>query len=197
MSMIYPHLSDLFYFMDFEDDNGGKRDGGSSFVIKNLKTFYFSKLKANFIAVFDNDAEGLGSRCALFREIKHWPDNFRILLYPDNDLFKKYPTIAPNGKTIDNDIINKACSIELYLPDCIIKADGNYFPIEWETRKTITDENGESKALYQGVISQKERIKKSFHKLRKNIENGDVPFVIEEWIRMKQLLDTIVFAFRD
>lgn len=57
MSHLYPHLSDLFYFMDFDDENGGKRDGGTSFVIKNLKTFYFSKIKSNFIAIFDNDAE--------------------------------------------------------------------------------------------------------------------------------------------
>ena len=33
LSKLYPHLSDLFYFMDFEDANGGKRDGGTSFVI--------------------------------------------------------------------------------------------------------------------------------------------------------------------
>ena len=197
MSKLYPHLSDLFYFMDFEDANGGKRDGGTSFVIKNLKTFYFSKLKANFIAIFDNDAEGFESRCTLLREIKDWPDNYKILLYPETELFRKYPTLAPNGKIIEDNIINKACSIELYLPDSIIKTDGAYLPIEWEARRIIKDEKGESKALYQGVISQKDRIKKSFHSLRKEIENGDVPFVLENWSRMKQLLETIVFAFKD
>lgn len=197
MSMIYPHLSDLFYFMDFEDANGGKREGGTSFVIKSLKTFYFSKLKANFIAIFDNDAEGFDSRCTLLREIKDWPDNYRILLYPETELFNKYPTLAPNGKIIDDNIINKACSIELYLPDSIIKTKDAYYPIEWEARKTIRDEKGEKKYLYQGVISQKDTIKKSFHSLRRKIENGSAPFVIENWSRMKKLLDTIVFAFRE
>ena len=33
--------------MDFSDESGGKRDGGTSYVIKNLKTFYFSKIRAN------------------------------------------------------------------------------------------------------------------------------------------------------
>ena len=49
--------------MDFSDESGGKRDGGTSYVIKNLKTFYFSKIRANFIAIFDNDAEGYSRAC--------------------------------------------------------------------------------------------------------------------------------------
>lgn len=50
MSQLYPHLSDLFYFMDFSDESGGKRDGGTSYVIKNLKLLFF-KIRANFIAI--------------------------------------------------------------------------------------------------------------------------------------------------
>lgn len=196
MTNLYPHLSDLFYFMDFEDTKGGKRDGGTSFVIKNLKTFYFSKIKANFIAIFDNDAEGYDSRCALIREIKDWPNNFRILLYPDLQFFHKYPTISPNGKIIEDNIINKACSIELYLPDSIIKDGASYYPIEWESRKIVRKENGETEALYQGVISQKDNLKKKFHDLRKKIEKGEETFVLEDWSRMKKLLETIVFAFK-
>ncbi len=196
MTNLYPHLSDLFYFMDFEDTKGGKRDGGTSFVIKNLKTFYFSKIKANFIAIFDNDAEGYDSRCALIREIKDWPNNFRILLYPDLQFFHKYPTISPNGKIIEDNIINKACSIELYLPDSIIKDGASYYPIEWESRKIVRKENGETEALYQGVISQKDNLKKMFHDLRKKIEKGEKTFVLEDWSRMKKLLETIVFAFK-
>lgn len=196
MTNLYPHLSDLFYFMDFEDTKGGKRDGGTSFVIKNLKTFYFSKIKANFIAIFDNDAEGYDSRCALIREIKDWPNNFRILLYPDLQFFHKYPTISPNGKIVEDNIINKACSIELYLPDSIIKDGASYYPIEWESRKIVRKENGETEALYQGVISQKDNLKKMFHELRKKIEKGEETFVPEDWSRMKKLLETIVFAFK-
>lgn len=196
LSKLYPHLSDLFYFMDFEDTRGGKRDGGTSFVIKNLKTFYFSKLKANFIAIFDNDAEGYESRCTLLREIKDWPDNFRILLYPGLEFFHKYPTLFPNEKIVEDNIINKACSIELYLPDSIIKENGAYYPIEWETRKIVRNEKGAKEALYQGVISQKETIKESFHNLRKKIEKGEKSFASEDWSRMKKLLETIVFAFK-
>lgn len=195
MKQIYPHLSDLFYFMDFEDASGAKRDGGTSFVVKNLKTFYFSKLKSKFIAIFDNDAEGYSSKWILFSEIKQWPDNFRILLYPDIKLFQKYPTLAPNGTIMIDNISRKACSIELYLPDSLIKVNGEYLPIEWEARKKIKSLNGCEEALYQGTVSQKNEIKVKFHELRRAIENGQKDFVVEEWDRIKQLLDTIVFAF--
>ncbi len=195
ISKIYPHLSDLFYFMDFDDATGAKRDGGTSYVVKNLKTFYFSKLKTKFIAIFDNDAEGYSSRNALLNEIKNWPDNFRILLYPDIKMFHRYPTLAPNGTTMIDDISGKACSIELYLPDRLIKTNDEYFPIEWESRKKIKGLNGYEKALYQGVISEKDTIKEKFHELRRAIEKGQQPFILEEWKRMQSLLDTIVFAF--
>lgn len=195
LKQIYPHLYDLFYFMDFDDNNGGKRDGGTSYVIKNLKTFYFSKLKSKFIALFDNDAEGYSSQCSLLNEIKNWPDNFRILLYPDTKLFYKYPTLVPNGSIMKDNICKKACSVELYLPDEIIMNDTGYYPIEWESRKSFKNLLDKEEFLYQGVISNKNEIKKRFHKIRKEIEKGNKSFEINEWIRMKQLIDAVVFAF--
>lgn len=192
---IYPHLSDLFYFMDFENNTKKKRDGGSSYVVKNLKTFYFAKIKSRFIAIFDNDAEGYQCQCALLDEIKKWPNNFRILLYPENTLFHSYPTLVPNGSIMLDDINKKACSIELYLPDSMIMPEGKYCPIEWEARKKFKV-NGAEKSLYQGVISQKDEIKARFHDMRKKIEDGKCSFEIDEWKRMQQLLSSIVFSFR-
>ena len=194
MNQLFPHLSDLFYFMDF-DDNNGKRGGGTSYIVKNLKIFYFSKIKRNFIAIFDNDAEGYNSKCLLLNNIKKWPSNFKILLYPQIDFFKNYPTIAPNGDMVLDDINKKAASIELYLPDSIIKNENNYFPVEWESRKKIKN-NGQVEALYQGVISNKDEIKGKFHKMKNDILSGKSKFKDEEWNRMKVLLESIVFAYR-
>lgn len=191
MSKLYPHLIDLFYFMDFDDNCGAKRDGGSSFLVKNLKTFYFSKIKSQFIAIFDNDAEGYQSKCTLLREIAKWPNNFRILLYPEIKEFSKYPTIAPNGEIVEDNINNKACSIELYLPDRLIMKDGEFYAIEWESRKKIKDEKGDEIALYQGVILNKNNIISDFYRLRNKIEE----FNENEWKRMKTVLDSIVCAF--
>ena len=194
LSRIYPHLYDLFFFMDFDDGHGGKRDGGTSFIIKNLKAFYFSKLKARFIAIFDNDAEGYQSKCTLENEIKNWTDNFRFFLYPQDNLFNSYPTILPNGVIYNDNINKKACSIELYLPDSLIKENDKYLPIEWAERKRIQHEKNEE-YLYQGVISHKKDIKDRFISLRNQIKAEKQPFIEEEWIRIKKILDTIVFAF--
>ena len=195
MRHLYPHLVDLFYFMDFEDSYGGKRDGGTSYLAKNLKTFYFSKINLHFIAIFDNDAEGYQCMCSLLSDIPNWPDNFRILLYPETDLSKVYPTVASNGTIITDNINRKACSIELYLPDSLIKNNDQYYPIEWESRKKIKF-NGNEENLYQGVISQKDKIKLSFRKLKKEIESGERSFSPIEWERMKTLIDSIVFAYK-
>lgn len=192
---LYPHLSDLFYFMDFDDAKGGKRNGGTSFMVNSMKTFYFSKIRARFIAVFDNDAEGYSSKCALLKDIKEWPDNFRILLYPSLDQFRKYPTIAPNGSIVKDNINKKAASIELYLPDELIKDKGQFIAIEWESRKRIKQIDGSEEAVYQGVISQKSAIQQNFHRKKNKIDNGKASFNQKEWSKMLELLTTIVFAF--
>lgn len=87
-------------------------------------------------------------------------------------------------------------TFELYLPESIIKSNGEYYPIEWESRKRIKKANGIEEALYQGVISNKNDIKHKFHKMRNQIQNRDTIFVAEEWENMKKLLETIVFAFK-
>lgn len=198
ISKIYPQLSEIFYFMDFSDEYGNTRQGGTSEIRKQMEIFYYSKLREKFIAVFDNDAIGYQSEQLLLNEkIKNWPDNFRILCYPQNDFFKKYPTLAPNGKSLIDDINRKACSIELYLPDKIIMdEDGYFFPIEWESRQKIKKEDGSYEYLYQGVIFNKDGIKRNFHDLKNQINSGKEEFIIEEWERMKMLIDEIVFAFR-
>ena len=197
ISKIYPQLAEIFYLMDFSDEYGNTRQGGTSEIRKQMEIFYYSKLREKFIAVFDNDAVGYQSKQLLLNEkIKNWPDNFRILCYPQNDFFKKYPTLAPNGKLLIDDINRKACSIELYLPNKLIMNEEGFFPIEWESRQTIKKADGSNEYLYQGVISNKDSIKRGFHDLKNQINNGKEEFIIEEWERMKMLIDEIVFAFR-
>ena len=196
LQRIYPHLFDLFYFMDFDDGHGHKRsNSGVSEISKCMETFYYSRIKQKFIALFDNDAAGYSSSLELMNKVKAWPDNFRIMCYPPIDEFKKYPTLAPNGKILEDDINHKACSIELYLPDSVISDDGEYLPIEWEARKQMKQDNGPSKYLYQGAISEKDTVKGRFIDLKRSIEAGKTEFKLEEWKRMQLLLENIVYAF--
>ena len=48
MLQLYPHLSDLFYFMDFSDESGGKR-------WRNI----ICKKNQILLQFFDNDAEDI------------------------------------------------------------------------------------------------------------------------------------------
>lgn len=83
MKHLFPHVDDIFYFMDFEFA-GTKREGSTSALSNNVKTFVASKLKAKIIAIYDNDTAGQFSRLKLLDGMK-LPDNIRVLNYPNMD----------------------------------------------------------------------------------------------------------------
>ncbi len=192
---IYPNLYNLYYFMDFEYAKDKKRQGGIDAISNNLKTFITSKLKAKFIAIFDNDTVGVHARKKLEYDIITLPENCRILNYPSIKFAEHYPTIAINGKRVLDNINGRACSIELYLPYCLLKSnDGTFFPIEWESR--VQCKIGEERITgYQGKIIEKDFIKKSFVKYKDSVNKQTEEFKPDDWINMKQLIDTIVTAF--
>lgn len=195
LNYIYPHLSNLFYFMDF--DLGNKtREGSCEVLSKNIITFIASRLKAKFIAVYDNDTAGVFAKEKILDDFNNIPNNFRILNYPNIDRALNYPTIGTNKKTIFDNVNNRACSIEMYLPKKLIVDDnGDYLPIQWSTLmmrklkyKTLSD--------YQGVIIEKDRIKRKYVELSSRIKDKVEMFNIDEWNELKQLIDVIVFAFK-
>lgn len=195
LNYIYPHLSNLFYFMDF--DLGNKtREGSCEILSKNIITFIASKLKAKFIAVYDNDTAGVFAKEKILDDIRSIPNNFRILNYPNINRARNYPTIGTNKKIIFDNVNNRACSIEMYLPKkLIVDNNGDYLPIQWAslmTRKlkhnTLSD--------YQGVIIDKDKIKSKYVELSNQIKNNVELFDIDEWNELKQIVDVIVFAFK-
>lgn len=192
---IYPHLSNLYYFMDFEFAKDKSRQGGVEAIANNVKTFITSRLKGRFIAIFDNDTAGIQAKERLLADLVTVPKNFRILSYPSMRFAKYYPTISTNGKIILDDINGRACSIELYLPDFMLKKGiYSYMPIHWESYVKCKV-NGKQLANYQGCISEKEEIKERFFKYQKAVEKGTQIFNIDEWQKMKVLLDEIIMAF--
>lgn len=196
LKMIYPHLENLFYFMDFEWANGAKRPGGVDNIANNMKAFIASRLKANFIALFDNDTIGVQKKRQLENEIKTIPNNVRIMNYPIISETKSYPTLAPNGKIVDDDINCRACSIELYLPDDIIKDEnGVLYPIIW-TSLIDYKINGQPFKSYQGVIDGKVNIKKNISTYITNVQNKKINFELSKWEKMKKLLDSMINSFK-
>lgn len=191
---IYPHLSNLYYFMDFEFGNSMKRRGGVDTISNNLKAFVCSKLSARFIAVFDNDAVGTQAMKRLVFELGDLPNNIRVITYPNIERAKKYPTVGINGKKIFDNINGRACSIELYLPDFLLKKGSGFPPVEWESRIRTKIGNQELQE-YQGVISLKSEIESNFKEYKKSVEKGNVDFDNTKWSDMKGLLDTIIYSF--
>lgn len=194
---LYPHLYDIFYFMDFEYASNRKRQGGADAIANNTKSFIAAHFKQRFIAVFDNDTVGVFKRKQLHEELNGaTPNNFRIINYPNLKFFEKYPTISPNGKIVEDNINQRACSIELYLPNRFIETDGVLNPIQWESLVNLKLRNGTLNS-YQGVITKKENIEKVFDNYSKNISKGIDSFNVSEWVRTKELLKQLFFCFKE
>ena len=186
---LYPHLFDIFYFMDFEYANSVKRQGGVDSITNLVKAFIMAKLDNKFIALFDNDTVGCFAKDKLLHDIRPIPSNIKILSYPDLSIFNKYPTISPNGKLVLDNINKKACSIELYLPEELISYDGTLLPIEWESRITIKI-GGVTKQSYQGVIAKKDMIKQHFFDYKKKT------FCEDDWGKIKKLIDSFIYSYK-
>lgn len=192
---IYPHLYDLYYFMDFEYAKDKKRQGGVDAISNNIKTFITSKIKGRFIALFDNDTVGFQAKEKLLYEINDLPSNFKILCYPNIQLGKSYPTISTNGKIVFDNINGRACSIELYLPEFLVKQKDNSLPpIHWESY--VEQKIGNKKlANYQGVVSTKDSIKEAFVEYKRQIDKGLKEFNCNEWGNIIILLNSIIMAY--
>lgn len=192
---IYPHLSNLYYFMDFDYSTNKSRQGGVDQIEKNIKTFIISKLNAKFIAIFDNDAVGIQAQKALLHDIGNLPENYKITNYPLIKDANKYPTILPDKKIKPMNINRMACSIELYLPKQLITDESNnLYPIQW---KSIVERKigNEKLSDYQGEIQHKDKIKSSFMSLKNDIENGKKEFYIDDWKNIKVIIDYIIHIF--
>lgn len=193
MKQLFPHVDDIFYFMDFEFSET-RREGSTSALSNNVKTFVASKLRARIIAIYDNDTAGQFARLKLLEKMTI-PDNVRVLNYPNLNCFVSYPTYSPNKAIVSDNINGRACSIELYLPDECISNESGLYSIEWESLQSIKLSSGINKE-YQGVISNKDTIKSNAFDLIRNINSKKVPFYPEKWMKLNELLKAIIFAFR-
>ncbi len=145
-------------FFEFFDYSIQRLPGSTSEVLKLVKTFATVGIKNRTIVLFDNDTAGR----AEFERFKslNIPDNIRGTCYPNLEIGNNYPTIKEDILHYE-DINGRAVSIELFLGDSILKRRGCYLPIEWKNNN-------------QGVICEKESVKKQFYKMcKENPENID------------------------
>jgi hypothetical protein len=150
LTILYPHLADLYSFLDHEAFHFGGGTGNLASLVKGLAGVGIGN---RVIAVFDNDAAG-EMQADEVRKLK-LPENFRILTLPHLELARRYPTIGPNG-ALRTDINGCACSIELYLGTAALPGeDGSLMPVQWR--------GYESKLKrYQGELVDKKSVEQRY-----------------------------------
>lgn len=176
LEKLYPHLLNYYHFIDFDEY---KVESNASALVKLVISFAAANVKHPIIALFDNDTTGLMEMKKLAS--RSLPDNFKVLRYPDISLAKKYPTIGPTGKKKMN-INGAACGIEMYFGVDVLTKDNNLIPVQW---KGFNDKEKK----YQGEISEKSYVQKTFRKKMKLGQTNDLN-------EMEILLNEIFDAYK-
>jgi hypothetical protein len=180
LKLLFPHLYEYYSFMDFSF----LPPGGAGNLVNLLKSFSGAGITNKVIALFDNDTAAF-SAVENLRTIQ-LPDNIKILHYPNIDLAKKYPTIGPNGTSVQ-DINGSACSIELYFGEDILKENGTLTPVQWKNLDNRINK-------YQGEIQNKDKLKEKFIKKLKKCQESPSLINPAEWKDINVILKHIFSA---
>jgi len=150
LTVLYPHLADMYSFLDHEAFHFGGGTGNLASLVKGLAGVGIGN---RVIAVFDNDTAG-AIQAEEVRKLK-LPENFRILTLPHLKLARRYPTLGPNG-ALRTDINGSAGSIELYLgKTALTQEDGSLVPVHWKGYQPKL-------RRYQGELVDKNRVQERF-----------------------------------
>lgn len=178
IELFFNHLKEYYHFMDFENS---KYESNASRLVQTIKSFVGSGIKNKIIAIFDNDSAAIQEMDNL-KNIR-FPNNIKILKYPDIDLAKDYPTIGPTGLQYLN-INGLAASIELYLGKDILKDGKEYIPIQWVGFL-------EKVGKYQGSILKKSIVQERFRNKVKGFNKHN--YKESDWIELIQIIKTLRF----
>jgi hypothetical protein len=120
----FPHLLDLFYFLDFTI-----KDGNADAVVKVTLSLASSGVPNNIVALFDNDFEGNRAKQDLLTRLSPLPSNVYVLSYPNIEIAMNYP-ILKRGNSIEYANVNgRGCAIEMYLGEDSLKDDNELIPL--------------------------------------------------------------------
>jgi hypothetical protein len=151
MATMFPHLEQLYSFVDFE---GVRAAGGTDVLCKVIRAFAGARLRTRMIAIFDNDTAGHAAMATLAGI--QLPRNIRLMALPHCTLAKDYPTIGPQG-SVWMDVNQSAAAIELYMgADALSDGHGGLRPVHW----TAFDK---AMKRYQGEVDGKREAGERFH----------------------------------
>jgi hypothetical protein len=185
LAILYPHLTDLIRFLDYER----KAEGGVGALVNTIRSFAAAGIVNRVVAVFDNDtaaADGLRNVDA-----DAFAPQIQILRYPELELAKEYPTLGPpnhqsvGGSLLLSNVNGLAGSIELYLgEDVLTKEDGSLQPVQWTSFIQGMHE-------FQGEITNKSRIHDKFRAKYKRALDDPEAASQGDWNGLRSILDSI------
>jgi hypothetical protein len=156
LSILYPYLTDLIRFLDYER----RPEGGVGALVRMVRAFASAGIVNRIVAVFDNDTAAADGLKVLSSDTL--PDQIQIMRYPRLELAANYPTLGPptteqpEGSLALADVNGLAGSIELYLgKDVLTGEDGTFYPVQWKSFIP-------GMSRYQGEVVNKEKVHESF-----------------------------------
>lgn len=178
----YPDFSDHYSFMDF---SVSRAQGGAAALVSTLKAFMAAGIENRIIALFDNDTAARSARKPL-SNIK-FPDNIKIISYPEFEFLKSYPTIGPSGIQ-KLDVNGLAGSIELYLGKDCIESENKLSPVQWKGYLQELD-------AYHGEVLNKAQIQQNFYKKLEDCESSRENIANYDWEGIKIIINSIFNCF--
>lgn len=185
LSILYPHLSPLFTFLDFDVPN---MEGGAPNLVRILKGLVGAQIAHRVVALFDNDTAASDALRAL--QGTPLPANYRVCRFPDLPYAEQYPTIGPQG-AVPVDVNGLAGSIELYFGrDTLCDEAGLLTPVRWR---------GFSAALgqYQGELTNKQSLQRAFDKKVSDAKNCQELPGYQDWSGMRSIWERVFEVCRE
>jgi hypothetical protein len=181
--LLYPHLAEFYSFTDFD---GARASGGAGTQVNTLKAFIGAGIVNRIIAIFDNDTAAHVATRSL-RGIR-LPETVRVLLYPDLDLARNYPTLGPQGIS-SMDVNGLATGIELYLGEDVLRqTDGTLTPVQWRGYD-------QSIRQYQGEVLNKDELHQKFAEKLQACQADPTRIADYDWSGVRAILNAIRMAF--
>jgi hypothetical protein len=185
LSLLYPHLSDYFTFMDFES---ARVEGGTSALAAMVKSFAGAGIVNKILAIFDNDTAG-ESAIRTLAKIR-LPKNIQVMRLPALETLADYPTIGPSGMA-SMDVNGMAASLELYLGKDILSQDGKLTPVQWTGYDAACHK-------YQGEVLNKSKIHERFKEKLRACSSARENLVLDRnWDGMRSVFSRIFVAFHE
>jgi hypothetical protein len=184
LKLLYPDLSEFYYFLDFGVSN---LQGSAGSLVSIVKAFIGAGIQNRFIALFDNDTAAQVAIKGL-SGVKI-PKQVRILRYPEIAIATNYPTIGPQGKVLMN-VNGLAGSLEMYFGVDVLKLDTtDLAPVQWKGYD-------QSIAKYQGELLNKNKLQEYYRDRVKKCLQDKTQIPNYDWSGMKLVFEMLFNAYK-